>query len=245
MATTNAMDGAISSVAEGGTGLATLTANNVILGNGTSNVAFVAPSTSGNLLTSNGTTWTSAAASSSSATGPGFATNNYYSGIPVGYDGATNTAVSANRLYFYPFPINSIGAFTRIGVRVTTLHASNARLGIYNMVNGLPTTLVQDCGTVSVGTTGNKEITITQTLNPGSYALASVFSGTPTMAFGVNMYANNSTGGAFEFFGGTDATFASAGYGTYSAFTYGALPSPFAGALTYLATCPFMWMRVV
>lgn len=62
MATTNAMDGAIASVVEGGTGLATLTANNVILGNGTSNVGFVSPSTSGNVLTSNGTTWTSAAA---------------------------------------------------------------------------------------------------------------------------------------------------------------------------------------
>ena len=43
----------------GGTGLATLTANNVILGNGTSTPNFVAPSTSGNLLTSNGTTWIS------------------------------------------------------------------------------------------------------------------------------------------------------------------------------------------
>ena len=48
-------------VPQGGTGLATLTANNVVLGNGTSNVQFVAPSTTGNLLTSNGTTWTSAA----------------------------------------------------------------------------------------------------------------------------------------------------------------------------------------
>jgi microcystin-dependent protein len=49
------------SVSSGGTGASTLTANNVILGNGTSAVQFVAPGTSGNLLTSNGTTWTSAA----------------------------------------------------------------------------------------------------------------------------------------------------------------------------------------
>lgn len=52
----------INSVAGGGTGLDTLTANNVILGNGTSNPTFVAPGTSGNVLTSNGTTWTSALA---------------------------------------------------------------------------------------------------------------------------------------------------------------------------------------
>ena len=46
-------------VGSGGTGATTLTANNVILGNGTSAVQFVAPGTSGNVLTSNGTTWAS------------------------------------------------------------------------------------------------------------------------------------------------------------------------------------------
>ena len=48
-------------VANGGTGATSLTANNVILGNGTSAVQAVAPGTSGNVLTSNGTTWQSTA----------------------------------------------------------------------------------------------------------------------------------------------------------------------------------------
>ena len=48
-------------VAQGGTGAATLTANNVLLGNGTSAPQFVDPSTTGNLLSSNGTTWVSSA----------------------------------------------------------------------------------------------------------------------------------------------------------------------------------------
>lgn len=48
--------------AGGGTGQTSLTANNVLLGNGTSGVQFVAPGSSGNVLTSNGTSWTSAAA---------------------------------------------------------------------------------------------------------------------------------------------------------------------------------------
>lgn len=52
-------------VANGGTGATTLTANNVILGNGTTAVQFVAPGTNGNVLTSNGTTWTSAASGAS------------------------------------------------------------------------------------------------------------------------------------------------------------------------------------
>lgn len=51
-------------VSKGGTGRTTLTANNVVLGNGTSAANFVAPGTSGNVLTSNGTTWTSAAVES-------------------------------------------------------------------------------------------------------------------------------------------------------------------------------------
>lgn len=44
---------------QGGTGATSLTLNNVILGNGTSPVQFVAPGASGNVLTSNGTTWQS------------------------------------------------------------------------------------------------------------------------------------------------------------------------------------------
>ena len=47
----------------GGTGLSTLTANSVLLGNGISAVQLIAPSTSGNVLTSNGTTWSSSAPS--------------------------------------------------------------------------------------------------------------------------------------------------------------------------------------
>jgi hypothetical protein len=50
-------------VANGGTGSTTLTANNVLLGNGTSALQAVAPGTSGNVLTSNGTTWASTAPS--------------------------------------------------------------------------------------------------------------------------------------------------------------------------------------
>jgi hypothetical protein len=50
-------------VANGGTGATALTANNVLLGNGTSALQVVAPGSNGNVLTSNGTTWTSAAAS--------------------------------------------------------------------------------------------------------------------------------------------------------------------------------------
>mgnify|MGYP000627693700 CR=1 FL=1 len=55
-------------VANGGTGAATLTANNVLLGNGTSALQVVAPSTAGNVLTSNGTTWQSTTPAASGIT---------------------------------------------------------------------------------------------------------------------------------------------------------------------------------
>lgn len=57
-------------VGHGGTGSTTLAANNVLLGNGTSALQVVAPGTSGNVLQSNGTTWTSAAPGAATYTTP-------------------------------------------------------------------------------------------------------------------------------------------------------------------------------
>jgi hypothetical protein len=54
-------------VARGGTAASTLTAENVIIGNGTSAVKFVAPGTSGHVLTSNGSVWASTAPAAPSA----------------------------------------------------------------------------------------------------------------------------------------------------------------------------------
>jgi hypothetical protein len=56
-------------VADGGTGSSTLSANAVLLGNGTSALQTVAPGTSGNVLKSNGTTWTSASVTTVSGLG--------------------------------------------------------------------------------------------------------------------------------------------------------------------------------
>jgi hypothetical protein len=81
-------------VASGGTGSTTLTANNVIIGNGTSAVGFVAPGTSGNLLTSDGTTWTSAAAPTAFLTGMIILWSGSIASIPSGFalcDGTSGT----------------------------------------------------------------------------------------------------------------------------------------------------------
>lgn len=79
------------SVANGGTGALSFTANNVLLGNGTSSFLEVAPGTTGNVLTSNGTTWTSAAASAGAleyiSSGTASNSANLTFTLPSGYDG--------------------------------------------------------------------------------------------------------------------------------------------------------------
>lgn len=74
-------------VANGGTGASSLTANNVVLGNGTSAVQFVAPGTTGNVLTSDGSTWVSS---------PGGGSMVYPdAGIPVSTGSAWSTSKTA------------------------------------------------------------------------------------------------------------------------------------------------------
>lgn len=83
-------------VSKGGTGLTTLTANNVILGNGTSTPSFVAPGTSGNLLTSNGTTWQSTTPAASSSLPTGALMPYAGSAAPTGYLLCDGSSVSSS-----------------------------------------------------------------------------------------------------------------------------------------------------
>ena len=71
-------------VADGGTGSSTLSTNAVLLGNGTSALQTVAPGTSGNVLTSNGTTWQSTAPTTSSITLLGTITPTAVNSISLG-----------------------------------------------------------------------------------------------------------------------------------------------------------------
>jgi hypothetical protein len=80
---------------QGGTGATTLTANNVVLGNGTSAVQFVAPGTSGNVLVSNGTTWTSGGAGVTSAVaGNGIAVSGATGAVTISLDFYTGSTAN-------------------------------------------------------------------------------------------------------------------------------------------------------
>lgn len=72
-------------VAQGGTGLSTLTAENVLIGNAANAIKVVAPGTTGNVLTSTGTTWSSQA--------PGAASGNITLGNTTISLGGTATSV--------------------------------------------------------------------------------------------------------------------------------------------------------
>lgn len=159
----------------------------------------------------------------------GYATNRYYFG-GVHSMSNNNATVTANRLYGLPFIVGESETFTRIGVEVTTLSAGNGRLGIYNMVDGVPTDLVLDAGEIDTGSTGNKEVTISLALTAGIYCVACVFDATPNVRRhqnGSNQIARHILGAA------TPATVASnQEIAFYAAHTYGALPDPF-GSITY------------
>jgi hypothetical protein len=108
--------------AQGGTGLSTLTANSVVLGNATSSVIFVAPGTTGNVLTSDGTTWTSSAAGGGAAFPSGTVMLFVQTSAPTGWTKSTTHDNKALRIV-------SGNASTGGSVAFTTAFAASLNAG--------------------------------------------------------------------------------------------------------------------
>ena len=128
-------------VADGGTGASTITANSVILGNGTSALSgnLVAPSTSGNVLTSNGTTWTSATAPTGITTTTGSAP--YYGARAwVNFNGTGTPAIRASG-------------------NVTSITDNDTGLYTINFTTAMPDTSYTTVGS-SIGSTTSADGTI-------------------------------------------------------------------------------------
>jgi hypothetical protein len=109
-------------VSNGGTGQSTLSANHVLIGNGTSGIQEVGPGSSGNVLTSNGTTWTSAAPSG------GVTSLNGQTGA------ITNTSLDAIGSYMWcvvgdASPNPGSGSITTTYYAPTTIAGSSLRYG--------------------------------------------------------------------------------------------------------------------
>lgn len=160
-------------------------------------------------------------------------------------DSSTGFTVTADRLYVMPISFGGGVSIDRITVGVVT-GAGNAYMGLYNLDgDGKPTTLVTDYGTIDVSTSGEKSITISETLTSGYYGLGIVFSGTPAVYTGASSSGNIADlllNGVI--FGGNNST--SFPMGRYMSHTYGALPSTFteAGTLGNPANIPYVFTRV-
>lgn len=96
-------------VTKGGTGLATIPLNNVILGNATSPVQSVAPSTTGKALVSNGTTWIS----------------DFYD-----YGNLTNAPLNVSDFY------NDAGYITNLGFVVGPVSSVDSQIALFDGITG-------------------------------------------------------------------------------------------------------------
>jgi len=170
----------------------------------------------------------------------GVRTNGYYCGFGGQTPVNNGQVMVANTLYTNFFVNPASDTFTRIGVNVSSFAAGNVRLGIYNVANGIPTTLVLDAGTASTGSNGEKEITISQALAVGTYALCAVFDATPSV------FRLNTSTAVFQPIYGQDTGFLTLSNFATS-FTYGTLPSthPTPTAVVGGNIIPAIWLRKV
>jgi len=142
---TNGITGTLP-VSSGGTGLTTLTADSVILGNGTSAPTFVAPGTSGNVLTSNGTTWTSSAPAGSASTTTVVSRSMMATGA-VSAVANSSLTVRKTALFEVPFGI-TVNSLTYNVAAVTT--AGTYRICVYNEAGDTKLIDVTDTPTAGV-----------------------------------------------------------------------------------------------
>jgi hypothetical protein len=130
-------------VPSGGTGQTSLTANNVILGNGTSAVQFVAPGSNGNILTSNGTTWTSAAPVPSTGTITAIASGALSNGDKVVVNSDGTVSVVSQTIVETPV----IGSVTTVKSATSFFNAS-----VYDASENKVVIFFRDDGNSSYGT---------------------------------------------------------------------------------------------
>lgn len=170
---------------------------------------------------------------------PAMIPGRYYS--TPGIDYAPSTASNAlNILRTLPFYVPTLTNFDRIAWEITATTGGNDRAGIYGPFGIDPTLapLVVDAGNLAIGSTGVKELTINVELVPGWYLLALISSATRT-------YRTIPNGSYIAGLGLQAAGNARPAHALTRAFTFGALPNPLGGPLTYdnANTTPVIWAR--
>ena len=161
------------------------------------------------------------AATKIASSGLPWETGKYYTS-PIFIGAESALTLTANRIYGISLPMGNrdTHTFTEIGIRCSTsIDGAKVRLGIYNDNNGVPGTLLLDCGEFTCSGTGAQDIkkTISQQLiTQTNYWLALV----SDSAIAVNGCATTSVG---RLMGGTAYADTRDITGGFAAFTYGAL----------------------
>jgi hypothetical protein len=234
-------------VANGGTGLtATPTNGQLDIGNGTGFTRTTLTAGSNISITNgSGSITIASTASGGGQTQGGFQSSatSLYPGWGLSASSASTFVLTTSRVYYAAFVVGQSTTFTKIGILVTTLQAGKvARLGIYNWSGGKSTTLVLDAGTVSLGTSGTSEITISQTLSAGVYSLAIIADSSTAEVRG----AQTSVQVASFMYGLNDVNSGTNTIMQYEAGTGSTLPSTASASPINLITNnpPLVWLRV-
>ena len=131
-------------VANGGTGAETLTANYALLGNGTSALQMIAPSTSGNVLTSNGTTWASTAPAAGDIVLVKTASFSAVANTSTTFDGVFTSTYKSYRVVVREMFGSSTGALPVLQMRIGSTTQTSANYNYYyTWVSGTATTGVE------------------------------------------------------------------------------------------------------
>jgi hypothetical protein len=221
-------------VANGGTGATTLTANNVLLGNGTSALQVVAPSTSGNVLTSNGTTWVSQAAS-----GGGVTSLNGNTGALKGMDLISTANISGNVSTYNITGIPTGYAYLVLYLTIKVQNTTDAQFGFKLSINNgtsfaaLSYCSAWDDGGGVINTNGNG---YNSTEINGSISTSGGTSGQAFTSTVLNLFQGNATTGIFCQVQGQSSTMCSNTAGTLRQFMGGANTTSYVNAIQIFKT---------
>ncbi len=165
----------------------------------------------------------------------------YYLG-PVHQDGTSAHNLAKNEMTAHPFYVPYKHTYDRIAVYVTVMEpAAIARLGVYEHDEStlLPGVLALDAGTVSIATTGTKEIAMSLQLTPGWYWLA-----VSTSTNGTGQLQGSGTLKGPGLLGYNNANPVAQYYFVSRSLVYGVLPDPFGGTPVYKDLAPpRVWLR--
>lgn len=174
-----------------------------------------------------------------------FRSGTYSHGLFTGQSMGT-AALTLNRLVARPYIVPVRRAFDRIGVDVSTAATGGSggvlRMGIYALSGGAPGALVVDALTIGSEALGAREITISETLDPGVYFLGIV---AQVATCTVRSYGT-STNVPWGCWSATGPTTPPDTVGFMSAYlngVSGALPSPFGTPTSATSASPAVCLR--